>query len=229
MWVRKHNADPIRVKKVINALSWTHSVPDSSKLDSAMSQTALSWTQLCLRQLSAGLNSVPDSSQLDSTLSQTGLSWTQLCPRQVSAGLSSVPDSSKLDSTLSRTALLQVSWTQLWHGQNLAWTQHWLGNHWVLTQRCPVQCWVNKNLLTGLENRLVTWQTRPHGIEYSKHRWDFYPHSPVFILKFLKMCSILFLHNHEPLHNKNLAHESWNRWAQANISAKSNHVRNFSH
>ena len=127
-------------------------------------------------------------------------------------------------------------WIRLWPKVKLSAVPYSDESSWVLSRTvpsqadcCPVQCWVNKNLLTGLENRLVTWQTRPHGIEYSKHRWDFYPHSPVFILKFLKMCSILFLHNHEPLHNKNLAHESWNRWAQANISAKSNHVRNFSH
>ena len=88
-----------------------------SSMNCELFRTAPSWTQCCSGQHQAELSAVPASTKLTSVLFRTAPSWTQCFSGQHQVGVSAVPDSTKLDSVLSRTA---PSWTQRCPGQHRA-------------------------------------------------------------------------------------------------------------
>ena len=135
---------------------------NSAGIDTAVSETVLSFIQLCPIQLSALFRTAPSSMNCElfrtapswtQCCSRTAPSWTQCCPGQHQADLSAVPDSTKLNSVLFWTA---PSWSQCCPGQHQAGLSaipdstklnsalSRTAPSW--TQRCPRQSGINAKL-----------------------------------------------------------------------------------
>ena len=87
---------------------WLSVVLISVELNSALCESAWSWTQWCVSQRGIGLSTVLVSAELDSALCLSARSWTQRCIIQHGDRLSTVFVSEELNSRQSYSAW---SWT----------------------------------------------------------------------------------------------------------------------